>query len=299
MNEFVISPRNSSTSKDSISKSPLKSRVQEYFDQKADEYTDRHYCETQGGVLWARHRAILTMIREANLPPRASVLEVGCGPGLLSVELAALGYRGMGVDVAPAMIERCKSQATKWDIRSWEYALGDAEALDARENSFDVVVAAGVIEYLPTDDRMLNEVSRVLKPHGLFILNVTNRYGYTACLTPLLNRVKRAPGVSETMSWLRRVIVGGKYGAITVNFAPRKHSPRAFRNTLKSNGFRLERDQYLQFTFLPAPFCTLTERLTKKLEDRLDVLDQTIIRGLGSCYLISARKCAAQAGALQ
>ena len=274
----------------------LKGRVQSYFDEKAEEYTDRHYFETRGGVLWARHRAILRMIRNAELPTGATVLELGCGPGLLSVELAALGYGGIGVDIAPAMIDRCKRQAIELGITSWNYRVADVESLAVNEESFDVVVAAGVIEYLPTDDCMLNEVWRALKPNGLFLLNVANRFGYTACLTPLLNRIKRTPGVSETLSLVRRVVVGGKYGAITVNFAPRKHSPRAFRNTLRRHGFLVAEDQYLQFTFLPAPFCTLTERLTKKLEDRLDAMNRTMARGLGSCYLVSARKYAIQNG---
>jgi ubiquinone/menaquinone biosynthesis C-methylase UbiE len=297
MNQFIVHPGSASTQQGIIGDSQMKSRVRTYFDEKAEEYTDRHYFETKGGVLWARHRAILQMISEAKLPAGANVLEVGCGPGLLSVELAALGYRGVGLDVAPAMIERCKRQASELAIHSWDYTLGDAEALAVPSNSFDLVVAAGVIEYLPTDERMLREVWRVLKPDGLLMLNVTNRYGYTACLTPLLNRIKQSAGVSKAMSSVRRFVVGGKYGAITVNFAPRKHGPRAFRNTLQRNGFHIETDQYLQFTLLPAPFCTLTERLTKKLEDRLDVLDRTVARGLGSCYLVSARKCALQNGA--
>ena len=290
MSQIAINPGKPSVAPDAPAVRELKGRVQSYFDEKADEYTDRHYFETQGGCLWARHRAILGMLRRASLPAGAKVLEVGCGPGLLSVDLAALGYGGTGVDIAPAMIERCKRLAMELGITSWDYRIGDVESLGVSEGSFDIVVAAGVIEYLPTDECMLKEVWRALKPDGLLILNVTNRYGYTACLTPVLNKIKRAPGVSKTLSLVRRVVVGGKYGAITVNFAPRKHSPRVFRNTLQRHGFRIAEDQFIQFSFLPAPFCTLTERLTKKLEDRLDAMDRTMVRGLGSCYLVSARK---------
>lgn len=289
MNQEITQPER--TSMGSAPPPELKLRVRTYFHEKADEYTDRHYFETQGGLLWARHRAILEMIREGGLPSSGNILDVGCGPGLLSLDLATSGYRGLAVDVAPAMIDRCKKQAATRGINTWNYQVGDAESLAAPDCSFDAVIAAGVIEYLPGDDRMMREVWRVLKPGGCFILNVTNRYGYTACLTPVLNSFKRLPGVLQTTSWLRRILVGGKHGAIAFNFSPRKHRPAEFRDSLLGHGFRVERDQYLQFTCLPAPFCTLTERLTKKLEDRLDVFDHTWLRSLGSCYLVSARKC--------
>ena len=82
----------------------------------------------------------------------------------------------------------------------------------------------------------------------------------------------------------------GKYGAMEFGFLPRKHRPGAVRDGMTKHGFRIDHDQYLQFTLLPAPFCTLLSRLKLTIDEKLDVLDRTPLRIIGSCYVVCARR---------
>jgi len=271
------------------SKSRLKHAAIDYFRTHSSLYTERYSVAAAGDVLWPRHRALLRMVLDLKLPRPARFLDLGCGPGFLGVDLARLGYRGVGLDAAPAMIQRCTAQAAAVSSQ-WRYQLGDVEALPFRSASFDVVICAGVIEYLPTDVLLLQEVARVLKPSGRFLLCVTNRYGYTVSLNSVVHRVKQVPGVLAVASALRAYLVGGSYGAVGFTFLPRKHQPSAMRSTVIEHGFRIRRDRFVQFSVLPAPFCALMSRLGRRLDEQLDALDATPLRILGSCYIVDATR---------
>ncbi|MGA2435814.1 MAG: class I SAM-dependent methyltransferase, partial [Bryobacteraceae bacterium] len=228
-------------------------------------------------------------IRAYESTSSSRILELGCGPGLLACDLAGLGYAGVGVDAAPTMIEISQANyaASKLDV-PWSFQLADVEALPFPNDSFTAVTAAGVIEYMPGDERMLSEVRRVLKPRGILILNVTNRFSYSGCLNALLNPIKSLRFVQKACSPVRRLLAQDGQGLNVPGFSPRRHRPGAFRSTLVKTGFRVVSDRYLGFSVFPAPLCTLTSRVTGRVDATLDILDQTPLRYVGSCYLVTA-----------
>lgn len=272
-------------------RSSLKEAACRYFQIHCDWYTERYLVPAGGNILWARHRAVLQMVEEMKLPQGSRILDLGCGAGFLSFDLAKRGYCGVGLDAAPAMIQRCKVQAAAQDAsRLWHYQVGDVELLPFRDESFDAAICAGVIEYLPGDENVLREVARVLKPGGRFIICYTNKYGYTLSLFSLFQWFERIPGARKALSTIRRVLVGGKYGATAFNFRPRKHRPSVARRTVTQVGYQIVTDRYALFTVLPAPFCALASRLKLNLHDRLAALDRTPLRIFGSCYLVGCLK---------
>jgi ubiquinone/menaquinone biosynthesis C-methylase UbiE len=269
----------------------LKRTAIEYFDAKSDLWAERYAVPASGDLLWMRHRAILETILEMQIPRTARILDLGCGSGFLDLDLANLGYSGMGIDAAPSMIGRCALQAaTKGISDSWQYQVGDVEALPFRDASFDVAICAGVIEYLSGDEELLNEVLRILKPGGLFILCVTNKYGYTASLSSIFYRVKKVPGVKRVASLLRKLFVGGELGAMEFTAIPRKHRPSTIQKLMADRGFQIEKDKYVQFTLLPSPFCAVFSRLKTNLDEKLNALDHTRLRIFGSSYLLAGRR---------
>jgi len=269
----------------------LKDSAIAYFQGESDLYAERYLVQAGGDVLQPRHRAILQIVNALKLPQESKVLDLGCGPGALSFDLAKQGYRGVGLDAAPAMIQRSKLQAASEGVAGLRhYQVGDVEALPFRNESFDAAICAGVIEYLPTDEAMLREAARVLTPGGRFILCVTNKYGYTVSLSSVLYRIKRVPGAVKLASTLRRIVVGGEYGVMRFGGLPRKHRPRAIREIMTKYGFRIDTDRYAHFTLLPTPFCALISKFKLAIDQGLEVLDRTPLRIIGSCYLLSARK---------
>ncbi len=96
------------------------------------------------------------------------VLEVGCGRGVGVEILLSLGAEHVtGFDLDPKMIALAQKRLKKYGDRARVY-VGDAEAIDAPDTSFDAVVDYGVIHHIPQWQRALKEIARVLKPGGTF-----------------------------------------------------------------------------------------------------------------------------------
>jgi len=96
-------------------------------------------------------------------------LDIGCGTGFLSLELAARGHRVTGIDFAPAMLALAKGKAVQAaaDIRFEE---ADAEALPFPPLSFDLVITRHVLWTLPHPEAAIDEWTRVLRPGGRLVV---------------------------------------------------------------------------------------------------------------------------------
>jgi len=102
-----------------------------------------------------------------------TVLDVGCGGGLLSEEFARAGYRVSGVDPAPETIATARAHAAKNGL-DIDYRIGAGEHLPFG-GAFDAVVCCDVLEHVDDVARVVSEIARVLKPGGLFFYDTINR----------------------------------------------------------------------------------------------------------------------------
>jgi SAM-dependent methyltransferase len=92
-------------------------------------------------------------------------LDIGCGTGFLSLELAGRGHKVTAVDFAPAMLALARRKAAQAgaDIHFEE---ADAEALPLPPGRFDLVVTRHVLWTLPHPEAAIDEWIRVLRPGG-------------------------------------------------------------------------------------------------------------------------------------
>jgi SAM-dependent methyltransferase len=100
----------------------------------------------------------------------ARVLEVGCGPGRLSIRLAhRYGLDVTGLDLDPAMIERARANAERsqeGDERLPEFIVGDVASLAFPDGSFDLVVSTLSMHHWADPKAGLTDLDRVLRPGG-------------------------------------------------------------------------------------------------------------------------------------
>jgi ubiquinone/menaquinone biosynthesis C-methylase UbiE len=108
------------------------------------------------------------------VPQGSKVLDIGCGFGAFVISARRIGLEAVGVEIAPFEVEyakrRLEQEMPELDPSS-VYFLGDGHTLPFDDLSFDAVTLWNVLEHVPDSERLLSEVSRVLKPNGtVFII---------------------------------------------------------------------------------------------------------------------------------
>ena len=110
----------------------------------------------------------------------ASVLDVGCGGGLLSEALARSGARVTALDLAPELIEVARLHLLETRAREpgieVEYLQCSAEQLaDQRPGAFDVVTCMELLEHVPDPAALLAACMQLLRPGGALFVSTLNR----------------------------------------------------------------------------------------------------------------------------
>jgi SAM-dependent methyltransferase len=105
-----------------------------------------------------------------HLRPGLDVLDVGCGPGTITMDLAGLlGSTGRvtALEVTEEALDLARKEAERRGAGNVDFVTGDAEALDLPDDSFDVVHAHQVLQHLADPVAALREMRRVCRPGGL------------------------------------------------------------------------------------------------------------------------------------
>lgn len=107
-----------------------------------------------------------------------SVLDVGCGAGLLAEPLARLGGKVTGLDASPEVIDVARDHAAAMDL-DIDYRAGDIQELEGR---FDLVTAMEVIEHVSDPALFVRALAKRLAPEGLLIMSTPNATGWSRLL---------------------------------------------------------------------------------------------------------------------
>ena len=118
---------------------------------------------------------------------RGRALDVGCGPGILLSKISEIQFDAYGIDRSASMIAEAREIAPLAHL-----TVGRAEKLPFPDNYFDIVVLAGILEYLPEPEDALNEVYRVAKPGSLIIVSMLNGRAFCYQWDKTVGRLWRA-----------------------------------------------------------------------------------------------------------
>jgi ubiquinone/menaquinone biosynthesis C-methylase UbiE len=132
--------------------------------QMADESMVRNLA-AQAEAIWPQEAPLFARYR---VPAEARILDLGCGTGEITWRLAALfpGAHLTGVDLEEAHLERARERCREVEARV-EFRKGDALALPFATGSFDLVVCRHVLQAIPSAQKVLAEIHRVLAPGGV------------------------------------------------------------------------------------------------------------------------------------
>ncbi|GHJ41426.1 methyltransferase domain-containing protein [Streptomyces sp. TS71-3] len=102
------------------------------------------------------------------LKPHMRILDIGCGPGTITADLAALVPEGhvTGLDRAPGVLAQARETAEARGLANVDFSTGDVHALDFPDDTFCVVHAHQVLQHVGDPVQALREMRRVCKPTG-------------------------------------------------------------------------------------------------------------------------------------
>lgn len=254
-------------------------RVDGHFNAAAREWREMYERDDLlAAVHQRRMQTTLDWIDQLDLPSAARVLEVGCGAGVTAVALARRGMEIDATDQARAMIELTHQRAREHGVQArLSVALADAHRLPFADDTFDLVLALGVISFLHSPSVALGEMQRVLRPGGYLVVHAGNRLRlsylvdplFTPALAPLRHVVRTVVerlGLRWPPAFLREKEAGA---APAINL----YSACEFNHLIEDAGFEGLADRSLgfgPFTFFGV--VAIPERLGVRLDRALQQL---------------------------
>ncbi len=159
----------------------------------SERYTHGHHASVLRAHAWRTVENSAAYL-VPHLAPGSDVLDVGSGPGTITVDLARRVSPGrvVGLDASEDVVAQATALAEAEGVRNVEFTAGNAYALDFPDDSFDIVHAHQVLQHLADPVAALREMRRVTRPGG--IVAARDVIYLSASWFPLL------PGLEE---WMR------------------------------------------------------------------------------------------------
>ena len=136
--------------------------ILDQFTKQAEPFLRRHENS---------HEDLLQLMVEcADARREDTVLDVACGPGIVTCFFARHASHVTGLDIVPAMLERAKRLKTERQLTNVDWALGESTALPFQDNFFDRVVTRFSFHHYLEPQVAIIEMMRVCKPGGIVLI---------------------------------------------------------------------------------------------------------------------------------
>lgn len=150
----------------------LQSKIVQEF---GSALTQDSYIKKASNGLWVSEKILV----DKYFKPKSTILDIGCGTGRTTIPLCQSGYKVLGIDITPEMIQNARKIAKIKNL-GIVYEVGDATQLKYANDSFDnAIFSNNGFGQIPGHGNRLNaikEIYRVIKPDGYFIFTSHARY---------------------------------------------------------------------------------------------------------------------------
>jgi ubiquinone/menaquinone biosynthesis C-methylase UbiE len=136
--------------------------ILDQFTKQAEPFLQRHENS---------HEDLLQLMVEcASVRRQDTILDIACGPGIVSCYFARYASHVTGLDIVPAMLERARRLQTERHLTNLDWALGESTALPFHNDFFDRVVTRFSFHHYMEPQVAIAEMMRVCKPGGIVLV---------------------------------------------------------------------------------------------------------------------------------
>lgn len=266
--------------------------VNDHFESAAPDW-EQIYREVSfyGRIYQDRMAMALQWIEQVQLPGSAHLLEIGCGAGFATAALAMRGYRIDALDSVAAMINlTSKRLAETGTAKRVRVVRADARHLPMPDNSFDLVLALGVLPWLDDSLAAVREMARVTRPGGYVLVSADNKPRLDEILDPT-----RAPILKPVRRYVASALRAAKLLPPPRQWPKiHRHSRRELDSILSAAGLDKLRGVTVGFgpftlfgkSLLPDPMGIKVHRLLQAAANR----ELPIVSFYGMQYLVMSTK---------
>lgn len=163
--------------KEKLKRTQQQEEAWRFFNEKAQEWDSKAMGKIPNkvNVVKQRNDYVLEILKGRS--QTKYLLDIGSGVGDLVCEAAKMGIKATGIDIAGGMVDLAHKRAIDDRINLAEFILADYFDWHVDDESYDVVVANGFIEYVSYEQRddFFNDAYRILKPGGSLVVSSRNR----------------------------------------------------------------------------------------------------------------------------
>jgi SAM-dependent methyltransferase len=203
-----------------------------------DKSYEEKYHDIEEWNWWfvSRRKAILSLLEGTD--KHARILDIGCAGGPLLNELKQQGFgNAAGADFSAEAVAKCKARG----LQAYQM---DAQSLDFKPNSFDILIASDSLEHLEKDEQALANWFRILKPGGRIIVFVP----------------------AYMFLWSDQDVV---------NYHFRRYTKSNLLAKMKHAGFSIRKKGYWNFAvFFPTAVFRILQRIKNKISPSKEAKDQ-------------------------
>jgi 2-polyprenyl-3-methyl-5-hydroxy-6-metoxy-1,4-benzoquinol methylase len=218
-----------------------------------------------------------------SIPANGTVLDVGCGNGIISLHLGKEGYRVHGIDMSEKSIENAKRENPFSNV---SFSVVDAETLRASGQRYNAIVCSEVLEHLNQPSGLVKQLFEILDDKGIMLVTVPNGKGPRESLVtkPFLKLRKKnnwawksVVGLKKTLGYSGTTIQSDNDNLDHIQFFTNKQ----LRNLSEENGFQIETIESSNFIddIFPVSFIANRSKVIQKLDSSLADLLPTSFTG--------------------
>ena len=228
-------------------------KVKKFHDWDAEQYRNlRYHSSSCEGLAYITRKELVMSLIDID---HGKVLDIGCGPGILTTELLDRNFQVFSSDLSIEMLKQARQNASKNPLASnAHFSVGSVNDISFADNQFDFIFCIGVVCYIEDYNTLLSELNRVLKPGGKLIIQIDK------ILWPRLYQ-KAVP----VYQYLKSSLTSKNYDKLDFTFTYFNY--KKFIGDLDSKGFSLLDMQCFDFRipFLDIIFPKFSLKLGKRM----------------------------------
>ena len=219
-----------------------------------------------------------------SIPKSGSVLDVGCGNGIISLQLGKEGYAVHGIDMSDKSIGNAKQKNPFTNVT---FSVMDAETMRASGQRYDAIVCSEVLEHLNQPGALLKQLLEILNDNGILLVTVPNGKGPRESLVtkPFLKLRKKNNWAWRSVIQVKKAL--GYSGTTIQSDADNLDHIQFFTKTelerlSKDNGFKIERIESSNFIddIFPISLIASRSRMLQTLDGKVaDMLPTSFTGG--------------------